>query len=306
MYRMDTQRENTFSFIIHCAEYQPSVGCIYCPMLIERLVMYMCKVIPESKVHGANMGSTWVLSAPDGSHVGPMNLAIRDTWSLFYVLIRVGNTKTNLYFRPLFATLICYSTRGLPVSLHITNAMYLPLGLCKGAFYYPVHEYVQNRIENVLKKCILFCSQKNWKWFSQKWYVLSETYLQHETLSRLSLTLLTLSWDKNWDSHSLVNGYPSFYPRIALVAPSPAQGFYKHDLWSVGSNTILLQNTSTGLTESVRCHITFVKTPSNFFVGKSPVSGEFPAQRPVTRSFDVFFDLRLNKRLNKQSWGCWF
>ena len=33
------------------------------------------------------------------------------------------------------------------------------------------------------------------------------------------------------------------------------------------------------------------------------VPGEFPAQRPVTRSFDVFFDLRLNKRLSKQSWG---
>ena len=31
-----------------------------------------------------------------------------------------------------------------------------------------------------------------------------------------------------------------------------------------------------------------------------------PAQRPVTRSFDVFFDLRLNKRLSKQSWGWWF
>ena len=40
--------------------------------------------------------------------------------------------------------------------------------------------------------------------------------------------------------------------------------------------------------------------------GSSPVSGEFPAQRPVTRSFDVFFDLRLNKRLSKQSWGWWF
>ena len=38
----------------------------------------------------------------------------------------------------------------------------------------------------------------------------------------------------------------------------------------------------------------------------SPVPGEFPAQRPVTRSFDVFFDLRLNERLCKQSWGCWF
>ena len=31
--------------------------------------------------------------------------------------------------------------------------------------------------------------------------------------------------------------------------------------------------------------------------------GEIPAQRPVTRSFDVFFDLRPNKRLSKQPWG---
>ena len=40
--------------------------------------------------------------------------------------------------------------------------------------------------------------------------------------------------------------------------------------------------------------------------GNSPVTGEFPAQRPVTRSFDVFFDLRLNKRLSKQSCDWWF
>ena len=40
--------------------------------------------------------------------------------------------------------------------------------------------------------------------------------------------------------------------------------------------------------------------------GNSPVSGEFPTQRPVTRSFDVFFDLCLNKRLSKQWWGWWF
>ena len=38
-----------------------------------------------------------------------------------------------------------------------------------------------------------------------------------------------------------------------------------------------------------------------FCAGNSPVTGEFPAQRPVTRSFDVFFDLHLNKRLSKQS-----
>ena len=39
--------------------------------------------------------------------------------------------------------------------------------------------------------------------------------------------------------------------------------------------------------------------------GNSPVTGEFSAQRPVTQSFDVFFDLHLNKRLSKQSWGWW-
>ena len=40
--------------------------------------------------------------------------------------------------------------------------------------------------------------------------------------------------------------------------------------------------------------------------GNSPVTGEFSAQRPATRSFDAFFRLCLNKRLSKQSWGWWF
>ena len=38
----------------------------------------------------------------------------------------------------------------------------------------------------------------------------------------------------------------------------------------------------------------------------SPVTGEFPSQRPVTRSFDVFLDLRLNKRWSKRSRRRWF
>ena len=37
-----------------------------------------------------------------------------------------------------------------------------------------------------------------------------------------------------------------------------------------------------------------------FVRGEFTGPGEFPAQWPVTRSFDVFFDLRLNKRLSKQ------
>ena len=40
--------------------------------------------------------------------------------------------------------------------------------------------------------------------------------------------------------------------------------------------------------------------------GNSPVTSEFPSERSVTRNFDVFFNLRLNKRLNKPSRRRWF
>ena len=48
---------------------------IYVDIVLSILFLH----IPDSKVHGANMGPTWVLSAPDGPHVGPMNLAIKDS-----------------------------------------------------------------------------------------------------------------------------------------------------------------------------------------------------------------------------------
>ena len=39
-------------------------------------------------------------------------------------------------------------------------------------------------------------------------------------------------------------------------------------------------------------------------VGNSPVTGEFPSQKPLTRSFDIFFDLRLKNRwVNKRGAG---
>ena len=44
----------------------------------------------------------------------------------------------------------------------------------------------------------------------------------------------------------------------------------------------------------------------NIFRVTGHLCGEFPAQRPVTQSVDVFFDLRLNNRLSKQSRGWWF
>ena len=78
------------------------------------------------------------------------------------------------------------------------------------------------------------------------------------------------------------------------------------------------------LTKSQYCgksfHVTIMKADKNMTchqmetfstllaicAGNSPVTGELPAQRPVMRSLDVFFDLRLIKWLIKQSWGWWF
>ena len=55
--------------------------------------------VPDSKVHGANMGPTWVLSAPDGPHIVPMNLAIRDDHAISEArvpTITMGNKYINL------------------------------------------------------------------------------------------------------------------------------------------------------------------------------------------------------------------
>ena len=58
----------------------------------------------------------------------------------------------------------------------------------------------------------------------------------------------------------------------------------------------------------------YMMTSSNGIIFRvpGPLCGEFtghrwiPLTKPVTRSVDVFFNLRLNKRLSKQSWGWWF
>ena len=58
-------------------------------------------------------------------------------------------------------------------------------------------------------------------------------------------------------------------------------------------------------------HLMMTSSNGNIFRVTGPLCGEFtgpgefPAQRPVTRSFDVFFDWRLNKRSSKQPRGWW-
>ena len=71
----------------------------------------------------------------------------------------------------------------------------------------------------------------------------------------LGLALLTLSWDKNWDSHSLVNGYPRFYPRIALVAPSPGHCPSHQQYFNIGSANGLMPSDNKALPEPILTQI---------------------------------------------------
>ena len=66
---------------------------------------------------------------------------------------------------------------------------------------------------------------------------------------------------------------------------------------SYGTSVVRIGGKSTAMMTSSNGHIFRVTDP---LCGEFTGPGEFPTQRPVTRSFDVYFDLRLNKRLSKQ------
>ena len=90
-----------------------------------------------------------------------------------------------------------------------------------------------------------------------------------------------------------------------------------HLRYWIGAQAVIWTNAD--ISPKVRCYgeptwEPFIMTSSNGNIfrvsgplcGKFTGPGEFPIQRPVTRSFGVFFDPRLNKRLSKQPWGWWF
>ena len=52
--------------------------------------------IPDDKIHGANMEPTWVLSAPGGPHIGPMNFAIWDVMERTIGWINLADPATNI------------------------------------------------------------------------------------------------------------------------------------------------------------------------------------------------------------------
>ena len=87
-------------------------------------------------------------------------------------------------------------------------------------------------------------------------------------------------WTVLWQHHTV------FYKDVAVIMRAHCFGSSRHFMWRHPMETF---SAFLALCE-----------------GKPPVTGGYPSQRPVTRSFDVFFDLCLNKRLSKQSIRQWF
>ena len=66
---------------------------------------------PDSKVHGANMGPTWVLSVPDGPHVGPWTLLSGDSCEHMLPTDQYGYGLTQGSLPPVIALLWCLYDR---------------------------------------------------------------------------------------------------------------------------------------------------------------------------------------------------
>ena len=76
---------------------------------------------PDSKVHGVNMGPTWVLSAPDGPHVGSMNLAIRIGFLSYHM---TNMNCNNFLWSKMDPTQCCVKQVVVPPSQSIRDIRY--------------------------------------------------------------------------------------------------------------------------------------------------------------------------------------
>ena len=80
----------------------------------------------DSKVHGANMGPTWVLSAPVGSHVGPMNLVIRVIMNCLLFCIMIYLDRVTQSTELFYSVVLWYNVNRLwhPLNGHRTCQIY--------------------------------------------------------------------------------------------------------------------------------------------------------------------------------------
>ena len=151
----------------------------------------------------------------------------------------------------------------------------------------------------VVSKDMIFKGFVEYKWF---WY--DFTFQNIIKTNRRNIT--SLSWSK-LKSYTILRLHYSYDPHEAVLL---------HILIFVKQNQVILSDYHrfNAIQQSHKDVIIWKDFPmmtlsnGNIFRVTGPLCGHrwIPAQRPVTRSFDVFFHIRLNKRLSKQSRGWWF
>ena len=80
----DLVHEITQNYYITITKTKQKRTCSYFMQYLLTAWITLNSSTPDNEVHGVNMGPTWVLSAPAGPHVGPLNLAIRDALGQLY------------------------------------------------------------------------------------------------------------------------------------------------------------------------------------------------------------------------------
>ena len=125
---------------------------------------------PDSKVHGDNMGPTWILSAPDGPHDGTMNLAIREVLTLLTGIEITQVSHIGLIFEHLCALkpYIDCDMANFYVHTHTIRLYYIPCitFTCQKHFNMPLGNYpsqtvgARGRYVTYVSECFVFRESK--------------------------------------------------------------------------------------------------------------------------------------------------
>ena len=221
------------------------------------------------------MGPIWVRQDPGGPHVGPMNLAIWDIWCLRICL--------NQYKPKLF---VMNRTHSYSFSDTLNGRFNALSGIWITLWHN--NTFGQRRDCNHIVDGV-----KHWR------------LMKHINVNGMDWHMF-----KYWHAEPATRHFPE--PKLTYCQLHGK---------NISENLIQI-NISTS--EKMPLKILFATWRSCWFrhrgawwrhqmkpfsalpaicARNSPVTAEFPAQSPVTRSFDVFFDLCLNERLSKQSRG---
>ena len=157
---------------------------------------------------------------------------------------------------------------------------------------------------NIICIFLLWCRQT--PKHQQMKYMLSKRYLCFAYDTCIYLILTTVETTRN--GHMVRSGFTVFVELKLLFGRLHCK--HLHAVWSMVRAVLSVQVIWSWKPQvAVPWWFHQMETFSALLAlcaGKSPATGDFPSQRPVTQSFDVFFDLRLNKPLSTQSWGWWF